>query len=66
MADMDTNIGDGETVLPSGREGEDGSLDLAAVQRRIKDIVRVLDNFKQMRGEGKSRWAAAAGCSTWH
>ena len=45
-------------TLPSGQQVEAEALagvDLALVHRRIKDIVRTLENFKQMRGEGRSR-----------
>jgi ribosomal RNA methyltransferase Nop2 len=56
---METNIQDVQIVtLPSGQEIESESLampDLAMVQRRVKEIVRVLDDFKRLREPGRSR-----------
>lgn len=45
-------------LLPSGQEVEADSLaapDLAEVQRRMKGIIRVLDNFAALREPGRSR-----------
>lgn len=57
--DMETNIQDFEVVtLPSGQQIEAEMLappDLALVQKRIKDIVRTLENFKQLREPERSR-----------
>ncbi len=56
---METNIQDLEIVtLPSGQQIEAERLavpDLALVQRRIRDIVRVLDDFKRLRDPGRPR-----------
>ena len=56
---METNIQDVHIVtLPSGQQIESESLampDLAMVQRRVKDIVRILDDFKRLREPGRSR-----------
>ena len=56
---METNIQDVQIVtLPSGQQIESESLampDLAMVQRRVKEIVRVLDDFKRLREPGRSR-----------
>ena len=56
---METNIQDVQLVtLPSGQQIESESLaipDLAMVQRRVKDVVRVLDDFKRLREPGRSR-----------
>ncbi|KAL4427894.1 hypothetical protein ABPG75_001983 [Micractinium tetrahymenae] len=56
---METNIQDFEVVtLPSGQQIEAEMLapfDLALVQKRIKGIVRTLENFKQLREGGRSR-----------
>ncbi|GAX84828.1 hypothetical protein CEUSTIGMA_g12249.t1 [Chlamydomonas eustigma] len=56
--DIDTNIQDVDRfVLPSGQEveAEQAAPDLALVQRRMKDIVTVLENFSTRREEGRSR-----------
>ncbi|PRW56656.1 ribosomal RNA methyltransferase NOP2 [Chlorella sorokiniana] len=57
--DMETNIQEFEVVtLPSGQQVEAERMaapDLALVQRRIKDIVRTLENFKQLRDKGRAR-----------
>lgn len=45
-------------TLPSGQQVEAERLappDLAAVQGRIKDLVRTLENFKQLRQKGRAR-----------
>lgn len=45
-------------TLPSGQQVEAERLappDLALVQRRIREVVRTLENFKQMRGAGRAR-----------
>ncbi|KAK9820619.1 hypothetical protein WJX72_012348 [[Myrmecia] bisecta] len=58
MADMETNIEDGERyVLPSGHEIEAAGFapDLAAVKLRIKEVSRVLENFKVLRDPEKPR-----------
>eukprot|EP00889_Picochlorum_renovo_P001303 jgi/Picre1/28333/NNA_003739.t1 len=56
---METNIQDVEVItLPSGQQIESEMLaapDLAMVQRRVRDIVRVLDDFKRLREPGRSR-----------
>lgn len=56
---METNIQDIEVVtLPSGQQIEAERLaapDLALVQRRIRDIVRVLDDFSRLREPGRPR-----------
>lgn len=56
---METNIQDYEVLtLPSGQQVEAELLaapDLQLVQRRIKDIVRTLENFKQFRAKGRDR-----------
>ena len=57
--DLDTNIQELEIVtLPSGQQIETERLappDLALVQRRIRDIVRVLDDFARLRDGTRSR-----------
>jgi ribosomal RNA methyltransferase Nop2 len=61
MADeaMETNIQDYDLVtLPSGQQVESERLaapDLSMVQRRIKDVVRVLDSFAQLRDPERAR-----------
>ena len=56
---LDTNIDEPlRVLLPSGQEIEASSLtapDLAGVQRRIKDVVRVLDSFSQLRDPSRPR-----------
>jgi ribosomal RNA methyltransferase Nop2 len=56
---METNIQDVQVVtLPSGQQIETEKLampDLAMVLRRVKDIVRVLDDFKRLREPDRSR-----------
>lgn len=56
---METNIQDVEILtLPSGQQIETERLavpDLAMIKRRVKDIVRVLDDFKRLREPGRSR-----------
>ena len=56
---LDTNIDEPTRVLlPSGQEIEASSLtapDLAGVQRRIKDVVRVLDDFAKLRDPSRPR-----------
>ena len=56
---METNIQDVEVLtLPSGQQIETERLavpDLAMIKRRVKDIVRVLDDFKRFREPGRSR-----------
>jgi len=56
---METNIQDVKVItLPSGQQIESEMLaapDLAMVQRRVRDIVRVLDDFKRLREPGRSR-----------
>lgn len=56
---METNIQDMELVtLPSGQQVEAERLappDLALVQRRIKDVVRVLDDFARQRDPARAR-----------
>jgi len=56
---METNIQDVEVVtLPSGQQIEAESLaapDLALVQRRIRDVVRVLDDFSKLREPDRDR-----------
>ena len=56
---IETNIEETDKfVLPSGQEVEAEKLtspDLAMVQRRMKDVVAVLENFSTRRAEGKSR-----------
>ena len=56
---LDTNIDEPTRVLlPSGQEIEASSLsapDLAGVQRRIKDVVRVLDDFSRLRDPSRPR-----------
>ena len=56
---LETNIQEIETItLPSGQQIEAETLappDLALVQRRIKDVVRVLDDFSRLREPSKSR-----------
>ena len=56
---METNIQDVEVItLPSGQQIEAEKLaipDLAMVQRRVRDVVRVLDDFKRLREPGRSR-----------
>eukprot|EP00899_Mesostigma_viride_P013173 jgi/Mesvir1/21857/Mv04237-RA.1 len=58
-AELATNIKETERfTLPSGQEIEAETLagaDLALVQRRIKDVVAVLSNLKQLREPGKAR-----------
>ena len=54
---MDTNIqvGDGPRI-PLGAQGGDlGAAELGLVQRRIKEVVQILDNFKKRREAGRSR-----------
>ncbi|KAJ3402314.1 rRNA (cytosine-C5-)-methyltransferase nop2, partial [Chytridiales sp. JEL 0842] len=57
--ELKTNIEQREKfVLPSGQEVEynpQNSEDLQIVQTRIQEIVRVLENFKELREEGRSR-----------
>lgn len=56
--ELKTNIASTEKiVLPSGQEieKEKESPDLAIIKQRIKDILMVLDNFKERKEEGKSR-----------
>lgn len=61
MADeaLETNIQDMDLItLPSGQQIESERLappDLGLVQRRIKDVVRILDDFAQLREPGRSR-----------
>ena len=56
---METNIQDLEVItLPSGQQIEAERLappDLALVQRRIRDVVRVLDDFAKLRDPGRPR-----------
>ena len=56
---METNIQDVEVItLPSGQQIESEMLampDLAMVKRRVRDVVRVLDDFKRLREPGRSR-----------
>jgi ribosomal RNA methyltransferase Nop2 len=56
---LETNIQEPElVVLPSGQQVEAERLappDLALVQRRIRDCVRVLEDFGRLRQEGRSR-----------
>ena len=56
---METNIQEVEIVtLPSGQQIEAEKLappDLALVQRRIRDVVRVLDDFAHLRDAGRPR-----------
>ncbi len=43
-------------ALPSAEEAaEEGTLDLTATLRRIKEVARVLDRFKELRDPGRSR-----------
>lgn len=57
--DLETNIQDVEIVtLPSGQQIEAEKLappDLAIVQRRIRDVVRVLENFSRLRHPERAR-----------
>ena len=56
-AEMQTNMVAPELGLlpaPDADASADG-LDLAAVLRRVKDVVRVLENFKQLRDPARSR-----------
>lgn len=56
---METNIQDLEVItLPSGQQIEAERLappDLALVQRRIRDVVRVLDDFAHLRDRDRPR-----------
>lgn len=56
---METNIQDVQVItLPSGQQIEAEKLavpDLALIQRRVRDVVRVLDDFKRLREPGRSR-----------
>ena len=58
-AAMETNIQDTELLtLPSGQQVEAERLappDLALIQRRIRDVVRVLDDFARQRAHGRDR-----------
>ncbi|KAJ3289516.1 rRNA (cytosine-C5-)-methyltransferase nop2 [Rhizoclosmatium sp. JEL0117] len=56
--ELKTNIAQRETfVLPSGQEIEKGpqSEDLQVILTRIQEIVRVLNNFRELKEEGRSR-----------
>lgn len=59
MAKMETNIMDVDRfTLPSGQEVEAeqfAGADLEAVRRRVKEVVRVLDNFKELRDPSRAR-----------
>eukprot|EP00877_Chromochloris_zofingiensis_P013337 jgi/Chrzof1/8257/Cz03g03120.t1 len=59
MADIDTNMQEVERyTLPSGQEvvaEAKGAPDLELVRRRLKETVNVLDHFKAMRQQGRSR-----------
>lgn len=66
-ADMQTNLGgaapdsdeehadDGAAFSVFAEEGPGGGVDLALVQRRLKEVVRVLEHFKTLREPGRSR-----------
>lgn len=58
-ADLETNIQDVEIItLPSGQQIEAEKLappNLAIVQRRIRDVVRVLENFSRLRQPERAR-----------
>lgn len=55
--DLQTNIAESSThVLPSGQEiSKDGLIteDLAVIQHRIQEVVRILSNFTELREEGR-------------
>lgn len=57
--ELQTNIAETQKfVLPSGQEIEKDAMvapDLALVQQRIQDVIRVLGNFKELREEGRPR-----------
>ncbi|WCJ33124.1 Ribosomal RNA small subunit methyltransferase F [Euphorbia peplus] len=56
--DIQVNIGEDEFRLPTKEELEDekrGLPDLPNLQRRIREIVRVLSNFKDLKQEGIGR-----------
>lgn len=54
---LETNIEEGDIYqLPGeGDEEEGGALDLPSVLRRIREVARVLDNFKALRDLKRSR-----------
>lgn len=68
-ADMQTNLGgaapeseeDAEegdvafSVFAEAAEGPGGAVDLSLVQRRLKEVVRVLEHFQSLREPGRSR-----------
>lgn len=57
MADaLETNV-EAEDVyrLPEAEEEAAGVMNLNAVQRRIREVARVLDNFKALRDPGRPR-----------
>ena len=56
-AALQTNIVAPELRLlpPADADGAADGLDLAAVLRRVKEIVRVLENFKSLRDPARSR-----------
>lgn len=43
------------SVFEDAAEGSSGAIDLALVQRRLKEVVRVLDHFQALREPGRSR-----------
>lgn len=54
-AALKTNIEE-QDKYQLAEEGEDeGPLDLSATQRRIREVARVLDNFKALRNPERSR-----------
>ena len=56
-AELQTNIVAPELgLLPApDADGSADGLDLAAVLRRVKDVVRVLENFRQLRDPARTR-----------
>jgi len=56
-AELQTNIVAPELgLLPApDADGSADALDLAAVLRRVKDVVRVLENFRQLRDPARTR-----------
>ena len=54
---LETNIEEGDIYQLPGEEDEDegGAPDLPSVLRRIREVARVLDNFKVLRDAKRSR-----------